>query len=239
MADPSGKPVYDFTVRLTFSWPRTAEGAPLNVGQPGYDPLFAYGYGLSYANPGAVGPLPEVSGVDLPPVNLDRFFVTGRFQPPWTMSIRDAAGVTAVTSTQGSSASVAWSPTDGAIQEDSLRLAFSGQAMASIGGDRIDLSARADRALSFRLRVETPIVGALWTGMGFTFVDLAPLAGATGEWRTISIPLRCMAQSGVELRSVDQPFSLISTAPVTLSVGEIRISDQPASPAGPCPNKTL
>ncbi|GAA0211002.1 beta-glucosidase [Brevundimonas nasdae] len=239
VADRSGKVAHDFTGRLTFSWPRTAEGTPLNVGQPGYDPLFAYGYGLSYAKPGSVGTLPEVSGVDLPPVNLDRFFVTGRFQPPWTMSIRDAAGVTAVTSPRGASASVAWSPTDGAIQEDSLRLAFSGQALVGIGGDRIDLSERADRALTFRARVETPITGALWTGMGMTFVDLAPLTGPVGEWRAISIPLRCLAQSGVELRSVDQPFSLVSTAPLTVSLADIRLSDAPASPEVPCPKKTL
>jgi len=239
VADRSGRAAYDFTGRLTFSWPRTAEGAPLNPGQPGYDPLFAYGYGLSYARPGVVGALSEVSGVDLPPVNLDRFFVAGRFQPPWTMSIRDAAGSTAVTTPSGASASVAWSPTDGAIQEDSLRLTFNGQAMVSIGGDRIDLSPRSDRALTFRARVETPINGALWTGMGMTFLDLAPLTGRTGEWRTISIPLRCLAQSGVELRSVDQPFSLISTAPVTLSLADIRLSDGPAPVTDPCPKKTL
>ena len=42
---------YDFTGKLSFSWPRDAAGAPLNVGQEPYDPLFPLGFGLTYAAP--------------------------------------------------------------------------------------------------------------------------------------------------------------------------------------------
>ena len=34
--------------KLSFSWPRSADQHPLNVGDPDYDPLFAFGYGLSW-----------------------------------------------------------------------------------------------------------------------------------------------------------------------------------------------
>jgi beta-glucosidase len=37
---PSGK--------LSFSWPRSADQHPINVGDEAYDPLFAFGYGLSW-----------------------------------------------------------------------------------------------------------------------------------------------------------------------------------------------
>jgi beta-glucosidase len=40
MANPTG--------RLSHSWPRTMGQIPLNVGDPVYDPLFPYGFGLSY-----------------------------------------------------------------------------------------------------------------------------------------------------------------------------------------------
>ncbi|MEO1495525.1 MAG: glycoside hydrolase family 3 N-terminal domain-containing protein [Planctomycetota bacterium] len=33
---------------LSFSWPRSADQHPLNIGDEGYDPLFPVGYGLSY-----------------------------------------------------------------------------------------------------------------------------------------------------------------------------------------------
>ncbi|MFZ0390862.1 MAG: glycoside hydrolase family 3 N-terminal domain-containing protein [Calditrichia bacterium] len=40
----------DFAPRgkLSHSWPRSMDQIPLNVGDPGYDPLFPYGFGLSY-----------------------------------------------------------------------------------------------------------------------------------------------------------------------------------------------
>lgn len=36
------------TGKLSFSWPRAVEQHPLNHGNEGYDPLFEYGYGLTY-----------------------------------------------------------------------------------------------------------------------------------------------------------------------------------------------
>nr|WP_326838788.1 glycoside hydrolase family 3 protein [Sphingomonas alpina] len=42
----------DFTGRLSYSWPKTAGQFTLNKGTPGYDPLFAFGHGLSYAKGG-------------------------------------------------------------------------------------------------------------------------------------------------------------------------------------------
>ncbi len=39
---------YDPTGRLSFSWPRTIGQLPVNYGDKNYDPLYPYGYGLSY-----------------------------------------------------------------------------------------------------------------------------------------------------------------------------------------------
>jgi len=39
---------YNPTGRLSFSWPRSMDQIPINAGDKGYDPLFAYGFGLSY-----------------------------------------------------------------------------------------------------------------------------------------------------------------------------------------------
>ena len=33
---------------LSFSWPRSADQHPINVGDEDYDPLFPFGYGLSW-----------------------------------------------------------------------------------------------------------------------------------------------------------------------------------------------
>jgi beta-glucosidase len=39
------------TGKLPMSWPRSAAQIPINVGDPGYDPLFPFGFGLTYGQP--------------------------------------------------------------------------------------------------------------------------------------------------------------------------------------------
>ena len=39
---------YKPTGKLPFSWPRSMAQIPINVGDGTYDPLFAYGFGLTY-----------------------------------------------------------------------------------------------------------------------------------------------------------------------------------------------
>ncbi len=50
---------HGFTGKLPHSWPRTLEQVPINVGDASYDPLYAYGFGLSYAP--AASPSPAAS----------------------------------------------------------------------------------------------------------------------------------------------------------------------------------
>ena len=40
---------FNFSGKLSFSWPRSMGQIPINVGDAGYDPLFKYGYGLQYS----------------------------------------------------------------------------------------------------------------------------------------------------------------------------------------------
>jgi len=58
----SGAVASDFTGKLPVSWPRSACQTALNVGDPGYDPQFAFGYGLSYRSRTRVGVLDETPG---------------------------------------------------------------------------------------------------------------------------------------------------------------------------------
>ena len=58
---------YEFRGKLSYSWPRAPDQAPLNAARTSdpenvkaaYNPLFAFGYGMDYAHPHDLGPLPE------------------------------------------------------------------------------------------------------------------------------------------------------------------------------------
>jgi len=47
---------YNFTGKLSYSWPRTPQDTNVNRGDAIYSPLFPYGFGLAYAGSGAQSP---------------------------------------------------------------------------------------------------------------------------------------------------------------------------------------
>ena len=58
VGDRQGRARSDFRGKLSYSWPKRADQTPLNRGDRDYDPLFAYGHGLTY---GQAGDLPRLS----------------------------------------------------------------------------------------------------------------------------------------------------------------------------------
>lgn len=60
---PNGRIAHDFRGKLSFSWPRTAVQYALHRDQPGYDPLFPFGFGLTYRDTRELPTLPEQSGL--------------------------------------------------------------------------------------------------------------------------------------------------------------------------------
>jgi beta-glucosidase len=60
--NPDGSIAHDFTGKLPVSWPRSACQTSVNVGDPAYDPQFAFGYGLTYRSRSRVGMLDETPG---------------------------------------------------------------------------------------------------------------------------------------------------------------------------------
>jgi beta-glucosidase len=233
IGDPDGAPRHDFTGVLSFSWPKDASGRPLNRGQADYDPLFAYGYGLAYARPAAVGVLSEDSGVAGMASSVGAYFVSGRVVPPWSLALEDAGGQTrvgaerAVDSPRGG---VRMTVVDDLAQESARRFAFSGDEAerALIWGNSIDISRQAngEMALAFRYRVDAAPQGRVALTIGEGSLDLTPtLASApVGEWRTIKVRLSCFRDAGADLSAVDRPFLLTATGPLAVAVSEIELA---------------
>ncbi|CAN5149323.1 exo 1,3/1,4-beta-D-glucan glucohydrolase [soil metagenome] len=244
IGDANGAPRHDFHGVLSFSWPKTAAGAPLNRGEPGYDPQFAYGYGLTYGRPGPVGRLSEDSGVVGETSNLDRYFVDGRYVAPWALLLNDAGGqnkpgaVKQATSPRGG---VSVRPVDDLAQESGQQFIFtgSGQADAQIWGPPVDLSRQAngEMALSFRYRVDAAPQGPVILSIGQGKVDLTDLlrAAPVARWTTLKVRLSCFSAAGADLRGVETPFQLSSANALTMSVSEVRLASNENDTVCPAP----
>jgi beta-glucosidase len=53
---PDGSVRYNFSGKLSYSWPRTPQDTNVNRGDASYSPLFPYGFGLTYEGSGAQSP---------------------------------------------------------------------------------------------------------------------------------------------------------------------------------------
>jgi beta-glucosidase len=233
IGDAQGKARHDFHGVLSFSWPKNAAGAPPNRGQPGYDPQFAYGYGLTYAHGGSVGALSEESGVETATSNVDHYFVDGRYVAPWGVMLRDAGGqnkpgtVKVASSPRGG---VSVRPIDDLAQESGQQFAFSGSgaAQAYIEGTPVDLTRQSngELALSFRYRIDAAPQGSVGLSVGQGRVDVTELfrAAPVHQWRTLRVRLSCLRDAGADVAHVDVPFRLDTDAAFTVSVSEIQLA---------------
>jgi beta-glucosidase len=220
IGDKAGKPRRDFTGTLSFSWPKTAGQFTLNRGEQGYDPLFAFGYGLRYAKPGTVGALSEVSGVDASLANTSTFFAKGVTPAPFSFA---------------TDSKITRKTVDGpATQEGAQQLTWpAGPATLRIGGSDLDLSRETNGDLSLRLvyRVDAgptgPVRLSMEGGKNTGTIDATSLFTGKSGWQTVNLLLKCYQKNGVDVTKVNAPIVLQANGPFTLSLAEAKIVSDP------------
>lgn len=211
----------DFTGRLAYSWPRTAGQFRLNRGMPGYDPLFPFGYGLSYAHGGSVPALAEVAGVDASLANTSLFFARGRVPAPFVPALDPTIRHAAVDSATA--------------QEGAMQLTWTGAGTVRINGPDLDLTRETNGDLNIQLsyRVDTAPTGPVRFALGSGSVDVAAALDRSPGWHMLRVPLKCLRDHGAVVNKVSSPFALTATAPFTLSISDIRLSTDPAGAVCP------
>ena len=170
IADETGAPRFDFRGKLSYTWPQLATQTDINVGDATYEPLFAYGYGLTYASNITMGPVGEKSGLDGDDQSaLERIIVGGDAAGPWRMVVRDAGGTTQITDAVAVSTTEAFRTrvADFEAQEDTRILDWSGRAVLTLEGNPADLSRQSngDMAIAITFRVDGEAVGPTRWGM--------------------------------------------------------------------------
>jgi beta-glucosidase len=120
---------HDFRGKLSFSWPKRPDQYVLNRSDPGYDPLLAFGYGLSYAKPGTVPKLDETRPAGMAASSNGTIFGKGRVPEGWSLTLVEQdqskvrlLGVNATTATKRLTASAV----DRRRQEDARAFVWTG-----------------------------------------------------------------------------------------------------------------
>lgn len=225
-----------FTGRLSFSWPKRAMQTPLNRGDAGYDPLFPYGYGLSYDDDIVVEPLPEEMEEALV-ASRTVYFDAGPL-PPWQLFVGDAEDPRVRADdpvTKTASGALELRKVDRQVQEDARRAVWSGAEEAWVylwAAEGVDLSreANGEMALAFDLRVAQPPTAAVILAMRCGpecegRVDLTSMLEAvpTDAWETVAVRLRCFEERGADMSRIEVPFSLSTAGTLELRFSGVRL----------------
>ncbi|MDQ1119358.1 MULTISPECIES: glycoside hydrolase family 3 protein [Pseudoxanthomonas] len=240
LRDAAGKVQHDFRGTLSYSWPRTAVQTPLNVGQPGYDPQFAYGYGLTYAKPASVPALSEDAGMDLASLGAQTFFERGTPATGWTLRVQSVVGkprTLSQPSGQRDAPDVAIAPVDYKAQEDAWKITWKQAGEIALLAPRpLDLVRETNGNVMLRVTLRVDAApsqpGAelfLECGPGCSAslpID-TPLAKAPrGAWGTLGIPLKCFAARNAQMGQVSAPLGWRMPAGTVLSVHEVGLGTE-------------
>jgi len=246
-----GGVAHDFRGKLSFSWPRSLDQTVLNVGDPDYDPLFPYGYGLTYADDGDLPELDETRPAGTSPVRTTdagaspgRVLFEGRTAEGWQFYVGDEADwrVSAPDGrgqTRRRVSGVVLSAVDRRVQEDARKAQWRGRNEAQIYLQSSPIDLRAETAEGMTLEIDFLVEQAparrvqMRMDCGYPCTGgllVSPIfAGVPeGSWDTLQIPLRCFEASGAEMDRIDTPFLITTDGPFTLRFSRIAIA--PADP---------
>lgn len=241
--DAKNKARFDFVGKLSFSWPATPEQTPLNIGQENYAPLFAYGYGLSYADKNAdkntsLDNLSEAAQDAKKTSDTVEIF-KNRSIDPWQLSLTDNLNNTKpVTASVLSVGAINYRAVDRLVQEDSIQLQWSGKAPASAGfiaKERVDYSALPPQAaLVFDLKVDkkptadVKLSVSCGSDCGAEKAITETLnAASLGQWKTVSVSLDCFKKAKLDM--VLSPFTLSTAGELGVTLHHLRIEATPAA----------
>ncbi|TWH99975.1 beta-glucosidase [Luteimonas cucumeris] len=238
LRNAAGEVQHDFKGKLSFSWPRRADQYANNVGQKNYDPLFAFGHGLRYADKGDLAVLPEDPGIDPNASRSNTFFDRGVASTGLHLQLVGGDGVAIdVVHPQAATAdgALAMNAIDHKVQEGARRFAWSGDATAQLRSNApIDLvrETNGDVYLVATLRVDAlPADGqaALVVGCGEKCRAQLPIGEALaalphGEWTRLGIQLKCLRVAGADTGKLDVPFAIRAGAGLELALAQMAAS---------------
>jgi beta-glucosidase len=185
----------------------TGDASDTQSWRSGYDPLFPFGFGLTYKDRLELADLP----VDTGGVRAESVYFSAGPKAPWKLHV-DA----------------------GIVEQEE---AGGRRALTWSGGARREVYLRSDQpaainsnlALAMDMMIEKPPTRPVTLSMGCGAIDVTSLLGDLphGEWRTMYVPLRCFAKAGADLSRIDTPFRLSTDGELQLRLANIELAPAP------------
>lgn len=247
LTDKDGAIQHDFHGKLSFSWPKFDDQYLLNVGQAQYEPLFAYGYGLTYADKTELAPLSEATRAQSVEDNAEQtpLFVRNLAEGMlWALSDSRAAlkSFNTPSAVSADGHSITMQSVNLAYQEDGRKFVWQGadnSASASliyagaqpvpqdIRSKSLQLSIRLD---SSNMQNELKIAAMCQQQRCLRTVSLKPVLQnmAAGKWYNIALPLHCEGEAG-PVNLVQEAVRFTAAQPFSLAVADIALVNTVAS----------
>lgn len=242
-----GQVDHDFSGKLAFSWPKSLDQAEVNVGDKNYDPLFPFGYGLTYADDTTVPTLPTDEDFTSIKGGMDVPLFVGKAQDPWQVyavapnqtDVRYLSGIAkngALTLTEG----------DQETQGDAINAKWSGEGESALQINNPNANRNftevldAGGALVFDVRLLQPASEPVLLEMACRGDDCAETLEITtlvntspaNDWNELSVALNCFADKGVNFEEITRAFGLSTSGELELQVANVRLMPGMGDKAG-------
>ncbi|MFC3034379.1 glycoside hydrolase family 3 N-terminal domain-containing protein [Pseudoalteromonas fenneropenaei] len=246
LTDENGDTQFDFTGKLSFSWPKYDAQYNLNLGDKHYDPLFAYGYGLTYKD--KVN-LPVLSEATTPKkaMNTDStpLFVRSLSENlVWILQDADTAPMlnNGASATSGDGVSLLMQSVNLSYQEDARQFIWRTKeksATLSLGYQKHEVLSSAHKSGYLELKMRVNMAPNKATELrvmcnkdnclrNIKFESFETLM-SDKTWHTLAIPLHCQDTSAgsVEVAEVLK----VEAKSASLAVADMTLTTKPSSNA--------
>ena len=226
---------YDFTGKLSYSWPKSKDQAVLNFTDSIYDPLFPFGYGLSYESDIQLEKIQ--TNKTLSKLELVNVFLGAASIPGKEFVVTDS-GPEFVMDDDFKSANgkIKITRFDYQRQDDAKNIIFteneSLQAFGISAESPVNLSGMISPFYEIILRVNTLTNPALYFSVGCGNNCRGSIQLPTDsmtEWSTINIPVSCLEKDGLNKNKIQVRGLFLSENGVNFDLNSIVIKDGKAT----------
>ena len=222
---------HDFTGKLSYSWPKTKDQSVLNFTDSIYDPLFPYGYGLSYSS-NIETPRIQITNNDSKLDLVNVFLGTASIPGKEFIVTKDGPEFVLQDDFVSNNDKIKITRFDYQRQDDAKNVVFKEdqylQAFGISAESHINLSTMKSPFYEIIMRVNSLSSPSLYFSVGCGNNCRGSIELPTKlmtDWSTINIPLSCLEKDGLDKTKIQVRGLFLSEEEINFDLNSIVIKD--------------